>query len=448
MRESQNTEWKLLWKDDYLKWICGFANAQGGKIYLGINDDGKVVGLRMHRHRMESLPGKILSTLGILCDVNLLVESEKYYIEIVVNPYDVPISYQGKYYYRSGSTKQILQGTALNDFLMRKSGKTWDAILEPQTSLDDLSDKTIALFKQGAIASQRLPSIASDNMEEVLGNLRLHKKGKLKRAAILLFGEDPREFYPTAYIKIGKFGASDSDLLSQEIVDGNIIELADKVMGILDSKYITATISYEGLQRQEKPEYPPLAIREILLNALVHRTYIQAPIQISMYKDKMMVWNEGSLPAGLTVENLKEKHPSLPKNPVLAEVCFKGGLIEAWGRGIPKVVEECKKWNLPEPKIELLGGGIAITLYKNKYTKDYLDSLDLSERQIKGLEYIKEHGQITNSIYQEINTITDRTARRDITELVEVHQLLVKHGTTKGAYYTFVGVEGNEDSKA
>lgn len=444
MRESQNTEWKLLWKDEYLKWICGFANAQGGCIYLGIDDDGKVVGLRKYRHRMESLPGKILSNLGILCDVNLLVEKEKYYIEIVVNTYDVPISYQGKYYYRSGSTKQILQGTALNDFLMRKSGKTWDVILEPQATIDDLSEKTINTFKQGAISSQRLPSISADTMEEVLRNLRLQKKGKLKRAAILLFGEDPRDFYPTAYIKIGKFGISDSELLSQEIVDGNIIELADRVMEILDKKYITATISYKGLQRQERPEYPPLAIREILLNALVHRTYVQAPVQISLYKDKMMVWNEGSLPSGLTIENLKEKHPSLPKNPILAEVCFKGGLIEAWGRGIPKVIEECKKWELPEPKIELMGGGIAITLYKNKYTKDYLDSLDLSDRQLRALDYIKEHGQITNSIYQEINTITDRTARRDINDLVEVHQLLIKHGTTKGAYYTFVDLDEAE----
>lgn len=446
MRESQNTEWKLLWKDEYLKWICGFANAQGGRIYLGIDDDGKVVGLRKYRHRMESLPGKILSNLGILCDVNLLVEKEKYYIEIVVNTYDVPISYQGKYYYRSGSTKQILQGTALNDFLMRKSGKTWDAILEPQATVEDLSEETITLFKQGAISSQRLPSIGSDTMEEVLRNLRLQKKGKLKRAAVLLFGEDPRDFYPTAYIKIGKFGTSDSELLSQEIVDGNILQLADKVMEILDKKYLTASISYQGLQRQEKPEYPPLAIREILLNALVHRTYVQAPVQISLYKDKMMVWNEGSLPSGLTIENLKEKHPSLPKNPMLAEVCFKGGLIEAWGRGIPKVIEECKKWELPEPKIELMGGGIAITLYKNKYTKDYLDSLDLSDRQLKALDYIKEHGQITNSIYQEINTITDRTARRDINELVEVHRLLIKHGTTKGAYYTFVGADPVEQT--
>lgn len=441
MRENQNTEWKLLWKDEYLKWICGFANAQGGQIFLGIDDNGKVVGLRKYRHRLESLPGKILSNLGILCDVNLHQEDEKYYIEIVVNTYDVPISYQGKYYYRSGSTKQILQGTALNDFLMRKSGQTWDAVIEPQAVLEDLSTKTIDLFKEGAIVSQRLPSIGGDGVEDILKNLRLQKRSQLKRAAVLLFGEDPREYYPTAYIKIGKFGTSETDLMSQEIVEGNIIELADKVMAILDAKYILASISYNGLQRQERPEYPPLAIREILLNALVHRTYIHAPIQISIYKDKIMVWNEGSLPSGLTIQNLKEKHPSLPKNPMLAEVCFKGGLIEAWGRGIPKVIEECKKWDLPEPKIELLGGGIAITLYKNIYTNEYLNSLGLSERQMKAMQYVKEHGQITNSIYQEINGITDRTARRDINELVEVYQLLIKQGTTKGAYYVLIGNE-------
>lgn len=439
MRESQNIEWKLLWKDEYLKWICGFANAQGGQIFLGLNDDGKVVGLRKYRHRMESLPGKILSSLGILCDVNLHQKEDKYYIEIVVNAYDVPISYQGKYYYRSGSTKQILQGTALNDFLMQKSGKTWDVILEPHAHLDDLSISTIEQFKQGAMTSQRLTLIGEDSPADILKNLRLQKKEKIKRAAILLFGEDPREFYPTAYIKIGKFGASEADLLTQEIVEGNIIELADKTMAILDAKYILSNISYEGLQRQEKPEYPPLAIREILLNALVHRTYIHAPIQISIYKDKMMVWNEGALPSGLTIEDLKKKHPSLPKNPLIAEVCFKGGLIEAWGRGIPKIIEECKKWQLPEPQIELLGGGIAITLYKNRYTQEYLDSLDLSDRQRRAMNYVRKHGQITNSIYQELNNITDRTARRDIHELVELYGLLEKKGTTKGAYYCLVG---------
>jgi len=438
MKESQNIEWKLIWKDDYLKWICGFANAQGGKIYLGIDDNGVVKGLQNYQKLLESLPSKILTKLGILSDVNLLTKDALYYIEIVVHPYDVPISYDGQYYYRTGSTKQTLKGAALNEFLLQKAGKTWDDIVEPQATIEDLDVESVQVFQKAAMRSQRLPSIGEDTVQEIIKNLRLQKRGELKRAAILLFGDDPRDFYATAYVKIGKFGDSDADLIAQEVIEGNLIQLVERVVDVLNTKYITSYISYEGVQRIEKAEYPPLAIREILLNALVHRTYTQAPIQISIYKDRIVVWNEGTLPSGLTIENLKEKHPSLPKNPTLAEVCFKGGLIEAWGRGIPKVMEECRQWGLPEPKIELIGGGVAITLYKNIYTEEYLDSLNLNDRQVKALEYIREHGQITNSAYQELNGITDRTARRDLKELVAVHKLLTKHGTTKGAYYTFL----------
>ena len=438
MKESQNIEWKLIWKDDYLKWICGFANAQGGKIYLGIDDNGVVKGLQNYQKLLESLPSKILTKLGILSDVNLLTKDALYYIEIVVHTYDVTISYDGQYYSRTGSTKQTLKGAALNEFLLQKAGKTWDDIVEPQATIEDLDVESVQVFQKAAMRSQRLPSIGEDTVQEIIKNLRLQKRGELKRAAILLFGDDPRDFYATAYVKIGKFGDSDADLIAQEVIEGNLIQLVERVVDVLNTKYITSYISYEGVQRIEKAEYPPLAIREILLNALVHRTYTQAPIQISIYKDRIVVWNEGTLPSGLTIENLKEKHPSLPKNPTLAEVCFKGGLIEAWGRGIPKVMEECRQWGLPEPKIELIGGGVAITLYKNIYTEEYLDSLNLNDRQVKALEYIREHGQITNSAYQELNGITDRTARRDLKELVAVHKLLTKHGTTKGAYYTFL----------
>lgn len=104
--ESQNIEYKESWRDDYLKWICGFANAQGGSIYIGVNDDRAVVGVDNSKKLMEVIPNKIVNQLGIVCDVNLIRESEKEYIEIIVPPSPMPISYHGKYHYRSGSTKQ------------------------------------------------------------------------------------------------------------------------------------------------------------------------------------------------------------------------------------------------------------------------------------------------------------------------------------------------------
>lgn len=114
MSEQQNIEWKQNWHDDYLKWIGGFANAIGGTLYIGKDDSGRVIHLENFKSLMETIPNKIRDLLGIICDVNLLEENRKKYIEIKVHPYSVPVSLRGRYYYRSGSTKMELTGIELN----------------------------------------------------------------------------------------------------------------------------------------------------------------------------------------------------------------------------------------------------------------------------------------------------------------------------------------------
>ncbi|MCK5347095.1 MAG: hypothetical protein KAR20_26985, partial [Candidatus Heimdallarchaeota archaeon] len=175
---------------------------------------------------------------------------------------------------------------------------------------------------------------------------------QLKRSAVLLFSKNPCRYYINAYLKIGRFGKSDDDLKFQEVIERNAYELADKTLEVLDRKFLVSPISYQGLQRIEGWEYPYEAIREAILNAIIHRDYMGAPIQISVYEDKLMIWNEGRLPDDLSIEDLKVKHTSRPYNPILAGVFFKGGLIEAWGRGTLKIIDECKKAGLPEPEFK------------------------------------------------------------------------------------------------
>src|ERR1700689_4986220 len=139
MVEQQNIEYKQSWRDEYLKWICGFANAQGGKIFIGIDDEGKVTGIQEYKKLMEDLPNKIMAHLGLMADINLHQKNKKYYIEIVVPSSIVPISYHGTYHYRSGSTKQELKGTALLDFLLKKIGKTWDEIPVKKASINNIN---------------------------------------------------------------------------------------------------------------------------------------------------------------------------------------------------------------------------------------------------------------------------------------------------------------------
>lgn len=187
MPENQNIEWEESWRDEYMKWICSFANAKEGKIVIGKTDKGKVVGAANSKRLLEDIPNKIQTQLEIICEVDLIEFDGKYCIEIDVKPYDVPISYHGKYHYRTGSTKQILSGNALNDFLMKKAGKTWDDVIEARAKIDDIDNAAIEVFKKGAASSKRLPFIEEESVWQVLDNLLLIDNGQLKRSAVLLF---------------------------------------------------------------------------------------------------------------------------------------------------------------------------------------------------------------------------------------------------------------------
>jgi len=266
--------------------------------------------------------------------------------------------------------------------------------------------------------------------------LRLLENGKLKRAAVLLFGKYPGKFFINAYAKIGKFGNSDHDLQSQEIVEGNIFQLAEQIIEILDKKYFIKTISYDGLHRVETAPYPFEAIREALINAIIHRNYFGQPIQISIYLNKIMIWNVGELPEQITIEDLKRKHASYPRNPRLADVFFKGGLIEAWGRGTLKIINEYIQCGLPEPAIELMSGGIAVTLYKNFYAEEVLKTYNLNSRQFEALLLWRDKGFITTGAYKDYFNLSDRTALRDLTLLVEI-KLLITNGDKKSTKYLY-----------
>lgn len=168
IEESQNIEHKESWRDEYLKWICGFANAQGGRIYIGVNDDRQVVGVEDSKKLMEDIPNKIRDVLGIIVDVNLLKDGEKEYIEIVVPPYSNPINYKGQYHYRSGSTKQELKGASLNKFLLERGGIHWDEFVIPTVKVQDLSEEAFRRFRREAAENERVDKDVLEDNNEIL----------------------------------------------------------------------------------------------------------------------------------------------------------------------------------------------------------------------------------------------------------------------------------------
>lgn len=441
MSESQSTEYKSIWRDEYLKWICGFANANGGTIFIGKDDSRKVLGITDAKKLLEEIPNKVRDVLGILVDVNLYETKEGDYLEIIVEPYPNAVNYKGQYHYRSGSTKQELKGVALDKFLLQKKGKHWDGAPIPNVSVKDLKGETFDFFKKRGIRSQRLSEESlTDTNEQLLENLKL-KEGKfLKRAALLLLHPDPEKFVTGAYIKIGYF-ENDADLIFQDEVHGNLFEQIEKTVDLLFTKYIKALISYEGIHRIETYEYPKEAVREALLNSIAHKDYSGGvPIQISVYKDKIMIWNEGQLPENWTIETLLEKHASKPYNPDIANAFFRSGYIESWGRGITKMTNLCLEAGLPKPTFYYKTSGIWAVFQKDIFNAEYLQTLGLNDRQVKAVLFVKEKGKITNSDYQALNDISKRTATTELTELADKFKVLTKIGTSgAGIYYKIVG---------
>ncbi len=437
MSESQNIEYKQSWRDEYLKWICGFANANGGTIFIGKYDNGKVVGVADAKQLLEEIPNKVRDVLGIVAEVNLHQTKAGDYLEIVVEPYPNAVNYKGQYHYRSGSTKQELKGAALDKFLLQKKGKRWDGVPVPKVSVGDLKSETLEFFKKRGIRSKRLSEEAlSEDNTHLLENLKLIEGDYLKRAAILLFHPDPEKFITGAYIKIGYF-ENEADLIFQDEVHGNLFEQVEKTVDLLFTKYIKALISYEGIHRVETYEYPKEAVREALLNAIAHKDYSGlTPIQIRVYKDKIMIWNEGHLPENWTVSNLLKSHSSRPYNPDIANAFFRSGYVESWGRGISKMTELCVAEGLPEPTYLVEGSDFWVVFKKDIYDAEYLEALGLNNRQVKAVLFAKEKGKITNSDYQSLNDVSRETATRDIKELTDKKLFKSSGQKGAGAFYT------------
>ncbi len=438
--ENQHVEWKESWHDEYVKWICGFANADGGLLVIGKSDKGHITGIHNAGTLLEQIPNKVLNLLGIMVDVNLHCEAGKDYIEIVVEAYPYPVSYKGRYYYRSGSTRQELRGASLDMFLLKRQGKRWDGVPVPHISPEEFNSHSFDLFRLKSRKSGRMnEAILDDGNNVIIENLHLLENSFIKRAGILLFHQAPEKYIEGAYIKIGFF-RTDAELIYQDEVHGCLFDQSDKTLDLLLTKYLRAYISYEGIARIEAYPFPPKAMREALLNAIVHKDYSSGiPIQISVYEDKIYFWNDGRLPETWTIETLLKKHPSKPYNPLIANAFFRAGLIESWGRGIEKIQTECVLAGSLPPEFIYDATGLMVkfeAMDSNGSPKSSPKSSPKTEERI--LDLIAQNPKISTSEMGEALGVSKRAILKQTRGLQDQGRLR-RIGPARGGYWESLG---------
>ena len=449
MPENQNIEWKESWRDEYLKWICGFANAHGGKIYIGVNDSGNVVGLSDSKKLMEDIPNKIIDILGIGCDVNLLKKNGKEYIEIIVDSSTYPVNYKGEYHYRYGSTMKRLVGASLTQFLLKKTGATWDSIPIDSAKISDLETDAFEVFKEMATEANRVNfQELKTSKERLLDKLNLIDNKKLTKATVLLFARRPEKWVPGSFVKIAYFRDS-CNIEYQDEIHGSILTQPDKVVDLLFTKYLKGTISYKGINRIETFPYPKKAIRELVVNAIAHRDYSTlTPIQIRVYNNRLVIANDCVFPEDWTVNDLLKEHKSRPYNPNIASVFYRAGLIESWGRGINTIGESCKASGNKKPEYDVKHTEFSVTMFAlqestsdNNFpdeeqvtkTSDKKQAIKMSEEKQPKSSIDKGLDEKTSDKKQAIKTSDKKQAIKTTRNKIKIEEYLRANGFAKAS---------------
>ncbi|MBN1106137.1 MAG: DUF4062 domain-containing protein [Deltaproteobacteria bacterium] len=308
-----------------------------------------------------------------------------------------------------------------------------------EATLDDLDRKAATNFVSLARSERQFPLPVKSPLVTVLTHLHLLCEGQPTNASLLLFGRDPQRFLPSAEVRCMHFHGTEIQrpVPFYRIFKGNVFEQVDMAVDFVMSKLNRSVgTRAETIQAPVRYEIPPEVIREAIVNAVAHRDYTSAgAVQVSVFADRVEVWNPGTLPAPLTTESLRQPHGSIPRNHRLCEALFLARYIEKYGTGTLMMIRETAAHSLPEPDFAQRGGEFTIALWRDWLTDEVLARLGLNDRQIRALAQVKKTGRIANQEYQEVTGVSRATANRDLDSL-SAKGILEKVGTTgKSTHY-------------
>ena len=426
--ESETLEFKesLKLKEEIGETVSAFSNSRGGKILVGVSDNGCIKGLQISEKTLRDLAEFIKRNTdpNVFTSIEVKeISSKKIMVIKVKELREKPVFFKNHAYKRVGSSNQRLTSSEMRKIAKEFGERVyWDEQICEKATLNDLEEDKIKWVIRQAKEQRGLGIEEHTSIREVLMRLKLLQENQLTNAAILLFCKNPQNFFMQVEVKCIRFKGRKvtEPIIDMKVIDGNVIDqVRETEKFIFNNIALSSWIEDWKIQRQEKWEYPPKAIREALVNAIAHRDYTtSSKVQVRIFEDRMEFWNPGKLPEGWNVEMLKKEHESIPFNPLIARIFFWIKYIEEVGTGTNKIIEWCKEWGLPEPIFEFTGTSLVVTLRK-PLLKEEFAKLGLNERQIKAIEYVEKRGSITNREYQALNQVLKWTATRDLTELVK-----------------------------
>ncbi|AGB03028.1 ATP-binding protein [Methanoregula formicica] len=442
-QESETIELKasLAELDAALIDVCAFLNHRGGSLYFGIRPDGRVVGLTVTDSTLLKISQKIRQRLkpDIIPEIRERVEGGRSIIEVTIGEgTHKPYMVDSIPYIRSGSESVKMPPDVLTRLILERQGYAWDRDICTGATLGDIDPALVKAYLTRARQVRLIDLDPDTPVETALDSLELLKDGTPTNAAILFFGKSPQRFITSAEIRCAKFRGDDvtQPYTNMKVIGGAIVAQIDQTeLFIRDNIAKAAWMPQEKFEREESWEYPPDAFREAVINAICHRDYQSAGnVQVSIFANSLEILNPGLLPPTLTIESLKRRHSSKPRNRLIADLLFRIKYIERWGSGTTKMIRVCRDLGAPEPEFHEQDDDFMVTFRRSSVNAILERPELLNDRQKKAMEYLKTHESITTLQYVHVANCHERTARKDLAELVGLN-VVVKQGLGKLTRY-------------
>ncbi len=428
--ETETVEFKKSFGKEAIIAVTAMANSKGGQIFIGVNDSGEISGVAVGKETLNKWHNEIMQ--GIEPKITLGMETvsinDKKIVAITVPEAPIkPVSYRGRYYIRRNSSNRQMSPSEVAELHLSSTGSSWDSV-ESHFDISDMSREKVERCMEisGKAGRRRF----KEDWLTVLKKIGL-VKNRPTWAAVLLFGSDEKTFLSQASVHCGRFKGSRTNILDDVMLEGDLINQVEEAMDFI-KKHISVRYEFTGeARRKEVWEYPLDALREAVINAIVHRDYtINSTVYVEVYDGRIEIVSPGRLPPGLGLDELySEEHRSVIRNKLIAQAFYDTGYIERYGSGTTRIIELCRENGLPEPEFRESGMWFGIVFRKDIYNEEYLRSLGLNERQIKAVLYVKEKGRITNREYRALGEVSNKTAYLELTELVNLGVLTsIKRG--------------------
>lgn len=407
---------------------CAFLNALGGIIVIGVGNAGRVEGVERASIRMKAIRQRLSESISPPTSLSVTLHrlnGKEVVVVDVPEGMEKPYVCNGRIMIRQNATVIPATADELSKLIgqrVRTEGR-WERLPALGVEEQDFDSSLVVKVAQAIRETRDYGIENTRKVSRVFDRLGLIHNGQFTNAALVLFGKNPAERYPQTRVRAARFIRDDrTEFGDNRVFEGSLFSLFESLVSFLTNHIpISATVSADQLQRRDKPAYPLPAVREAVVNALVHRDYsaFDGGVSVAVFDDRIEVWNSGRLPDEMTVDDLRVSHPSRPVNPDIAQVCFLYGLMERWGIGTQKIIRTCVEAGLPEPEWEVDRNGVTLTMRLAETSELIPAPSHLNLRQLSAVQKIQPGEQVKLPDYLNIvaGKVKERQARADLTEL-------------------------------